>query len=151
MQSQHRRHSGSIRRKSRRLEEKNGLPEGSAVSNEKVEMDNPSRRLFPRRTCRIPVRYQVGDESTFWEATVCNRSKTGLYLIAGELLPPQANIRIVIPADSPETADHREYPCYFGQTVWSRLLRKAPLPQTACGVHLLRRRDTAAGEDVRAI
>ena len=114
-------------------------------------MGTVTQRHFSRDECCLPIKYATLADRKYWESTLYNISKTGMYFESVRALNPDSNIKIIMPKQSRSTAGSRWYHFYLGQIIWCRRIRGKSGPCYGYGVRLSKCGQKEDGGDAQAI
>ena len=98
----------------------------------------PSKRLFPRQGCRLPIQYRTVDVGGYSDAVLYNCSYTGMYFEPRAIVMPEESIHIVMSTYVSSSDGPDRYRYYLARAVWCRSIPDNTTPRYGCGARLLK-------------
>jgi predicted RNA-binding Zn-ribbon protein involved in translation (DUF1610 family) len=111
----------------------------------------PSKRLFPRKGCRLDIQYRTPDDDHYRDAILYNCSRVGMYFEPEALLTPDETIDILMPPRAHAAEGPERFSYYFARAVWCHSIPGEKGSRYGCGALLLKRSRQRNGRNAEAI
>jgi hypothetical protein len=111
----------------------------------------PSKRLFQRHDCRLPIQYRTAEAEEYREAVVYNCSRTGMYFELRSIVMPGESIHIIASTSFLSAEGPESFRYYLARAAWCRSIADDSDPRYGCGARLLRRSYESEGLNAEII